>query len=56
MNLLNLKMLSLILVEVWTSLDDFHGHEFHVGVLPWSHHVMGDKVIAMIVAFSLHSC
>lgn len=31
---------------VWTSLEDFGGHEFHVGTLPWSHHVLGDKEAA----------
>lgn len=32
--------------QIFTSMDDFHGFEFHVGVLPWSHHVLGDKVEA----------
>ena len=30
--------------QVWTSLDNFSGHRFKVGTLPWSHHVLGDKV------------
>ena len=32
--------------QVFTSMDDFQDFEFHVGVLPWSHHVLGDKVAA----------
>ena len=32
--------------QVFTSMDDFQNFEFHVGVLPWSHHVLGDKVDA----------
>ena len=30
--------------QVWTSLDNFAGHRFKVGTLPWSHHVLGEKV------------
>ena len=32
--------------QLFTPMEDFQDFEFRVGVLPWSHHVLGDKVDA----------
>ena len=38
-------------------MDNFAGHRFNVGTLPWSHHVLGEKAIFCCWAgFSLLCC